>query len=232
MKPWQFVFKKTTQSTNADAVNIVREGSDCAGTVVWAAEQTGGKGRYGRIWDSPKGNLYCSFIVPNSNTNFAGFACALAVVDTLKDQKLAAKVTCKWPNDVLADGKKVSGILLEVCEDMLIIGIGINLGSYPADAAYAAGCLADFGLAVEAEDFLGMLAVNLQRNLDLVDVKGFAPVRKKWFEYAHNLGCLIRVNLINESTSGIFTGISEQGALQLKTANGIRNIMAGDVFYL
>ena len=101
------------------------------GTVVMAETQTAGRGRYGRTWQSPKGNLYMSLVLPDmgKNTPYIAFLTAVAVADSLPD----FNVSLKWPNDVLLDGKKLAGILVERVGDKIIVGIGVNVISNPTE---------------------------------------------------------------------------------------------------
>jgi BirA family biotin operon repressor/biotin-[acetyl-CoA-carboxylase] ligase len=130
---------ETTSSTNDDAKEAAEKGA-AEGMVVWALSQSGGRGRHGRQWHSPIGNLYCSVVLrPSLGRRFFGFysfISALAIGDSIKEVLPQADVELKWPNDVLVRGKKISGILLEAGEDFLVIGIGVNILYVPENPLY------------------------------------------------------------------------------------------------
>ncbi len=232
MIEWNRVYLKETASTNEDAKKLIDSENEYLNYVISAEQQTSGKGRYDRVWQSPVGNLYCSFIVENKDASYHSFVAAVATIETIREICPSIEISCKWPNDVLVEGAKISGILLEVYKDALIIGIGVNILSSPSSAHYKTACLRDFDCDISSEDLLAVLAGKLSENTSLLKNTGFETVRKKWVEFAHNIGKEIQVNLINESTKGIFKGISEQGALLIDTGDEIKKIMAGDVFYL
>ncbi len=233
MQNWNLIALKQIDSTNEEAKRIIAKNQQIENSVVWAESQTKGKGRLDRKWESPCGNLYCSFIVKNENAHLMGFTTAVAVIEAIKNYvEDENKVKSKWPNDVLVEGKKISGILLEVYENYLIIGVGINVNSHPENSSYPTTNLLETGENVRAYDVLESLSESLLDNINLLKNKGFVVIREKWLQYAYKIGEKIQVNLINESTKGTFKGISEQGALILQTNSEIRNIIAGDVFYL
>ena len=171
------------------------------------------------------------------------FVAGLALHDAtsaLVSADAAAKVALKWPNDLLIDGKKASGILLESESDgkadvaWLAIGIGLNLAHHPKDTPYPATCLkAQTGKAPAIGDALTALAAAFQYWFAVWQApKGFSAVRRAWLERARGLGETITVRLSNEVLEGTFEGIAPDGALQLRLGGGtIRLISAGDVFF-
>lgn len=225
-------------STNDEAKRLAAEGA-AEGTLVWARKQTAGHGRQGRIWVSPPGNLYASLILrPEASARVAaqlGFAAALAVGETCVDFAPGAAIAFKWPNDVLLGARKVAGLLLESEArggDLrwLVLGIGINLVTYPVNADYPATALSAAGVGVTPEAILAVLA---RRFLDWYDrwrQYGFAVLRPAWLERAQGVGTPIRVRLPQTVFTGVFLGLDENGALLLDTENGRRRIEAGEVF--
>lgn len=231
-------------STNEEAARLAREGAE-DGTLVWAREQTAGRGRQGRSWSSPRGNLYLSLVLrPDCRPMEAaqlGFVAALAVGDAIGSvAPPMLEITYKWPNDVLLNGRKVSGILLESgtrpdgALDWLVLGLGLNVKSFPQDTEFPATSL-HFEAAppslTEAdvlEAFSRHFLTWVNRWLD----DGFAPVRQSWLNHAHAKGEEIRVRLPRESLTGTFQDLDERGALVLALADGeTRVISAGDVFF-
>lgn len=229
-------------STSEEAKRLAVGGAP-EGTLVWAREQTEGHGRRGRPWASPPGNLYMSVVLRPECTAGAtaqlGFVAALAIADAVRRWVVpGVSVTLKWPNDVLLDGRKAAGILLEseMASDgrtaWVVLGIGINLASAPDGTEYPATSLAATGrqpVAVDAmletlaEDWLGWYE-------EWRSGGGFAAVRRTWLAQAHGLGTPLRVRLEREEIDGRFAGLDDEGALLLDTPTGRLRIAAGDVF--
>jgi len=234
MKPYRIRCLETTSSTNDDARNAAEAGEG-EGLVVHALKQTAGRGRQGRQWESPEGNLYCSILLrPKTETRFFGqysFVTALALADTVKAFASHVAVTLKWPNDVLANGKKISGILLESNADYLIVGIGINILHHPENVLYPATSLSALG-TTEASN-----AIILETLLDrfwywygVVQRQSFGPIRAAWLENAHKGP--VTVKLLDKTLQGDFIDIDEEGRLRLRLADGIEKAFTtGDVFF-
>jgi BirA family biotin operon repressor/biotin-[acetyl-CoA-carboxylase] ligase len=238
---YRLVSRETVGSTNDEAKELARNGA-ADRTLVWALEQTAGRGRRGRRWSSPPGNLYASLILrpgaPPDRAAQLGFVAALAVADALRE--LAPELgepVCKWPNDVLVGDRKIAGILLESEMDnaqdlaFLIVGVGINLVSAPPDAEYPATSIAGEGRTPPApRTALGAFAGRFEAWAQRWRSEGFAPVREAWLARAAALGKQIGVRLDTATLQGIFVDIDQQGTLLLKTEGGLRQISAGDVF--
>jgi BirA family biotin operon repressor/biotin-[acetyl-CoA-carboxylase] ligase len=219
-------------STNDEAARHAMAGAP-EGTVVWAREQTGGRGRRGRRWSSPAGNLYTSTIVrpacPAAQAAQLGFVAALAVADIVPEGRA---VRVKWPNDVLVEGGKVAGILPEssVGEggmvDHVVLGIGVNVGFAPQlpEMRYPGAAL---GGSVEAA--LENLARALAVRLDQWRREGFQSVRTAWLALAGPVGLEVDVKLGDELVRGRFAGLDRDGALLLDTSGGRRKIVAGEL---
>jgi BirA family biotin operon repressor/biotin-[acetyl-CoA-carboxylase] ligase len=231
----------TIGSTNDEAKALARGGAP-DGTIVWADEQTAGRGRRGRIWRSPPGNLYLSLVLrPDGAPSRAaqlGFVAALGLGDALKPlMGPRPPLRYKWPNDLLANGKKLAGILLESETsatdrvDFVVIGIGVNIIAAPEDVEFPATSLATEGVtdvtpALLLEGFARHFAGWARRWRE----EGFAPLRTAWLEGASGLGERLRVRLDHETLFGRFQGLDDDGALVLDAADGRRRIAAGEVF--
>lgn len=229
-------------STMDLARGLAEEGAP-DGTLVWAQAQTAGRGRRGRAWESPRGNLYCSLLLrPGcrlADASQLSFVAALAIADavaaSLPD---GVPVSLKWPNDVLADGAKVSGLLLEAETDgeggaaWVVLGIGINVAAAPAGTPYPAACLADLGGDAPAGVVLARLADALDRRLARWRAEGFGPVRAEWLERARGVGGPVAVRLPDRTLDGVFRDLDADGALVLSMGDGrTARVGAGDVYF-
>lgn len=229
---WRLVALQSAGSTNDEAARLAGEGAP-EGTVVWAREQSGGRGRRGRVWASPPGNLYSSTVLrpdcPAMRAAELGFVAALAVADIVPAGRT---VRVKWPNDVLVDGGKVAGILPESSigadgkAEHVVLGIGVNVGFAPnlPEMRYPGAAL---GGTVEAA--LEKLTAALARRLAQWRREGFAAVRAEWLAIAGPLGLEVDVKLGDELVRGRFAGMDREGALLLDTAAGPRRIVAGEL---
>jgi len=228
-------------STNEEALRRARSGAP-EGTIVWAREQSGGRGRRGRVWSSPPGNLYLSFLlrpaVPPAEAAQLGFVAAVALAETLcLCLPGARRVACKWPNDLLVDGAKIAGILPEAEAagrnvEALVLGIGVNVLAHPIDTPYSATSLRAAGAAVRLEMLLETLAGNLHLWYRRWQEAGFAAIRARWLDHVSGLGEPIEVRLDGATLRGRFAGLDTSGALDLELADGgHRLVTAGDVFY-
>jgi BirA family biotin operon repressor/biotin-[acetyl-CoA-carboxylase] ligase len=229
---WTLVALDSVGSTNDEAARLAEAGAR-EGTFVWAREQTGGRGRRGRRWASPVGNLYCSTVLrPECLAARAaelGFVAALAVADMVRDGRA---VRVKWPNDVLIDGGKVAGILPEssIGQDghveHVVLGIGVNVGFAPSlpEMRYPGATL---GGTVEAA--VEALSAGLARWLAEWRRHGFETIRAGWLERAGPLGGEVDVKLGEELVRGAFAGMDREGALLLETPAGTRRIVSGEL---
>lgn len=230
-------------STNAEARRIAAAG---AAVPVWifADRQTQGRGRRGRVWETHAGNLAATLLLrPGKSVAQCAqlsFVAALAAAQAVIRYAPAADVRVKWPNDVLADGRKIAGILLESASDdgvkpaWVAVGIGINLASHPDRTEFPATSLSALNADIpEASDVLAALAQNWAGWYDIWAEQGFEPVRDGWLARAAGLGARIRVRLGVGEFNGMFEGIDGSGALLLReTPSRLRTISAGEVFFL
>jgi BirA family biotin operon repressor/biotin-[acetyl-CoA-carboxylase] ligase len=237
---YRLVRHERIASTNDEAKALATNGAP-AGTLVWARAQSAGRGRQGRNWVSPPGNLYLSLIlrpvVPVAVAAQLGFVAALAVSDACLAVAPEADIALKWPNDVLLNGRKLAGILLESQAsgqgklDWLVVGIGINLATYPVELDYPATALAAAGADTTPETLLPALAeAFLRRYQQWDDSAGFAAIRDAWLARARGLGQPIRVRLPGDTLDGTFAGLDSDGALLLDRPDGRRRIASGEVF--
>ncbi len=241
----KFITLDHVDSTNAEISRLAEKG-ELGPLWVRANSQTHGRGRRGREWVSQKGNLYCSGLFPHNGTlqetARISFVAALAVADCLGDYVTKDKISLKWPNDVLIDGLKSSGILLESGKDHFIVGIGINLTSHPPLTPYPATHILEHieaGLLNSPEPImtgpdavLAVLAIRFEYWLNLLADEGFSSISKAWLSRAYNVPGKVKVRLPKEEFSGQALGLDDNGALRVRLENGtIRDVHAGDIFF-
>lgn len=226
-------------STN-DEISRRAEAGAPDGLWVMADCQSSGRGRRGRTWVSgANGNLYCSGLVRLQPTDppaqQLSFVAALAVYDTLRS--LVPTLRLKWPNDLLVDGAKVAGILLEsggsaASGQWLIVGIGINLASHPSDSERPAADIASLtGVQHDAAQLLETLASGFASWRQRWQNSGFVAIKTAWLAASHGLGQQLVARLGNETIEGMFAGLEDDGALLLRLESGqMRSIHAGEVF--
>lgn len=224
-------------STNDEAKSQAEAGAP-EGTLIVADAQTAGRGRMGRSFHSPPGNLYMSLLVrPGRSAEERArlsFVTAVALGDAIAELLPSDAVSLKWPNDVLVYGRKVSGILLESASgaDWLVMGVGVNVVSSPEQLGQSATSLAEAGWhAANRDDFLVRYATVLARWYQRWRDDGFAPVRQAWIDRAAYRGRTIEARLPHESIRGTFADLDGDGRLILLTEDGARReIGAGEIF--
>ena len=233
MPDWHILKFDELASTQDTAKEQAKAGA-ASGTVIVTKSQTAGRGRNGNVWDALTGNLLISILLrPNIEMAQAGqysFMSAVALNRTLNEYlEEPHSILNKWPNDVLVDGKKIVGILLELEDDALIIGIGVNIASAPADKI----CLHQVSRErVKAADFLNVFLANIHTVLEEYERDGFDGIREEWLDHAANLHQPITARLPQGSFDGVFEGLDTDGALRLRLANGeIKVIHSGEIFF-
>ncbi len=228
-----------TDSTNAEAA---RRAASSARRPTWimARRQTAARGRRGRAWAAPDGNLSATCLLfPDEPPHIAAlrsFVAANALFDALAQFVDPARLALKWPNDLLFDGGKAAGILLESAGqrgglDWLAIGIGVNLASAPPRDAAATVAPVALGLDLAPEDMLTALAVAFAAEEAQFRAQGFAPIREKWLARAARLGEVVTARTARETLTGRFEDLDPSGELLLSTPLGPRRIAAADVFF-
>jgi BirA family biotin operon repressor/biotin-[acetyl-CoA-carboxylase] ligase len=193
-------------STQTYAHGLIAESRAADRTVILAETQSAGRGRYRRAWVSPRGNLYASFIYSVEERDpRLSYAVAVAIAESLIHFKICPSI--KWPNDILIDGKKVSGVLIEYSGNFVVIGIGINIKSNPKVQEYETAKISDYA-NVGRDD----LAAVLMKNMDVWLKRDFSIVRKRWTDLAEGLNKTI----MHRGRRAELVGINEDGALVLR----------------
>ncbi len=230
----------TVDSTNLEAF---RRAPELRGPLwILAGEQTAGKGRRARPWTSPPGNFYASLAQrleePAARLGLRSFIAALALYDAfVAVVGDGTGFALKWPNDVLLNGGKLTGILLEASGQVLVIGMGVNLIHAPPASAVEPGAtppvslLAETGVRVTPSRFLDALAASMAQWEQVFQQEGFAPIRSAWLARAARIGEKIIARTGSESREGIFETIDQDGNLVLRMASATVAIPAADVFF-
>jgi BirA family biotin operon repressor/biotin-[acetyl-CoA-carboxylase] ligase len=225
-----------TGSTNDDLASLAREGAP-EGVWLRAVRQSGGRGRQGREWHSPPGNLYASTLVRLRPADPPAPTLALVAAVALHEVASAFAVVglaieIKWPNDLVVAGAKLSGILLERVDDSIVIGFGVNLADHPDDIPRPAINMGMLGGAPDPGRFLEALASSFERWVGRWRSEGLEPIRERWLACAHPIGTALSTHMPSGArVEGLFDGLDESGALRLRLADGTRHVLhAGDVF--
>ncbi len=235
---WQVQTFAQLPSTQ-DRIRELAEAGAPEGTVVQSLVQTQGRGRHGNEWISPMGNLYMSMLLrPGCSPDQAGqisFVAAVALSAAMGDVLAPGHAkTLKWPNDVLIDGKKCAGILLESelksgMVDTLILGMGVNIMAPPEDRI---GINQVSKGPVPIHPFRDMVLSHFSAFYEHWRTKGFAEIRALWLQQAHNIGKAVTVKLQDRTLEGIFQDIDEKGILKLCNAqHEIIDVLSGDIYF-
>ena len=228
-------------STNAEALARARAG-ERGPLWITAQSQSAGRGRRGSAWVSPAGNLYATLLLCEPSAPEAApqlsFVAALALHDAVAAcaPQLGPLLKVKWPNDLLLNGSKLAGILIEGESEPLFavaIGIGVNCASHPSGTAFPATDLKAAGAPVTPARVLAVLSAAMQTRLaQWQSGQGFAGIRADWLERAAGLGQDIRVRLPEREFSGRFEGLDDAGRLLVDGPGGMTAVTAGEVFAL
>ena len=231
-----------TDSTNNECKKMAENGS-AEGLIVQALSQSLGRGRRGRSWSSPKGNLYFSMLLkPKCSVSKAlgiSFVSAVAMCDSLGALlPPMVEVRVKWPNDILINQRKCCGFLVESSSDSngnvkwVIMGAGVNVESFPENVDYPATSLSFEGspnLALR-EVLLSFLR-HFKRWKNIWEEEGFSPIREAWMERSIGMGKRITANLVEASYTGIFSDLNADGSLLMITDGGKKVVItSGDIF--
>ncbi len=237
---WRVSVYETVESTQTHVFEKVAE-DEPEGFVVQGLQQVGGKGRHGNQWTSPIGNLYMSMLLrPDCTMMQAGemaFVIGVALSEAMNPYIDPNKHNkqLKWPNDILVDGLKISGILIEADSNdkggvnALVVGMGINIFIAP-DLAVSISKISEKPIYINV--FRDEVLASINRWYKRWTEKGFAPIRDAWLKQAYGIGDEITARLPNDKIKGVFKSIDEQGALILEMPDGSDKIIhAADVHF-
>ncbi len=239
--PYRLIRFVEIDSTNEEAKRRIESGHG-EPALITAVEQTAGRGRRERAWQSPPGNIYATWMQKLGESPLqaarTGFILSLSIAEAVAHTvPHEIKVGVKWPNDVLAEGAKLAGILLEIAHDpggapWLISGFGVNVEHAPENTPYPATKVQAFAPKASVHDLLAEIANRYAGWHARYLAKGFAPVREAWLAKAVRLGEEITVNFPDGTQlSGIFETLTEEGVLLLNVEGEIKPVSAGDVYF-
>ena len=209
----------SVSSTQRAARDLLEGGRARVGDIVVADQQTDGRGRFGRVWTSPPGGLYATFIVPSDRLLAlrAGLAAARAL------EALGAAVRLKWPNDLVVGERKLGGILIEANADVARVGVGINLTMSPLGDAT---CLLDLGVRVDRDALVRAIYSRL------VARESEAGILENYRTRSATLGRRVRVDVTADRTvAGCAVGIDALGRLLIETRGGVEVVSSGDCLH-
>lgn len=237
----KIINKDSLSNTNEELKEMARKGAKSM-TMLCAAEQTAGRGRHGREWKSAAGNLHASILLRGMSKEKAhelAFIAALALVEVVESFLFDQEVTLKWPNDVLVDGKKIGGILLEseIAGDELefvVVGMGLNVASTPEGLDGKATSFSDFETEVDLEEVKQLLGEAfteyLETWLDTSEAGGFERIGNLWMQYAAFLDEEISVKLPQGEVRGIFKGMNAKGEMVLEEGGVENTYSSAEIF--
>ncbi|MDY6775749.1 MAG: biotin--[acetyl-CoA-carboxylase] ligase [Halobacteria archaeon] len=238
---WEDIeYREEVPSTNSVASQLARDGAP-EGTVVLADVQRQGKGRRGREWTSPSGGVWMSGVlrpeIPPRSASVITVAASVAVARGLEEAGVEPRI--KWPNDVLVDGKKICGILVEIQADAesvehAVVGIGINANVEIEDDDWNATSVKDeVGHEVNRANLAASVLEELEDLYSLASDDGDRKVVfEEWKEYSDSIGREVRVETPTETIEGEAVGVDDTGALRVETSDGERVVTAGDCEHL
>lgn len=214
---------ETVDSTNTYALHLAKEGISRA--LVCAEQQTAGRGRLGRTWESSGENVYVSFLLDQPGDPCVALAAALAVTDAVA----LPGVQVKWPNDVLVDGAKLAGILVQAAGTHTVVGIGLNVNQTAFAPGLRATSLALLRSAPQhVEDALCALTCALPRRLNQLACGGFVALHREYTRLSSLVGETVTVHDGRERT-GVCVGFGEDGALLLREHQTLHRVLSGEV---
>ena len=207
-------------STQDEARRLIELGEAKAGHVVVAAEQTEGRGRFGRAWLSPAGGLYATFIVARYPA--VPLVSGVAVLRALA--RFGVDACLKWPNDLVIDGRKLAGILIETVGDVALIGIGVNLEEAPLETATS---IRDVGGSARRGELIVAIWEEMSEAGELENVL-------RWYrEHLTTLRRAVKVTLEGgETIEGTAVDVDSEGRLLVETASGVRAVSSGECTHL
>ncbi len=233
---FKFIHLSSVESTNDYAKSLISK-REIDNFIIVADKQTSGKTtKTNSVWESPVGNLYFTMAVRMGKehqkfTHLLSFLTALSLVESVKSISPSdVNIKIKWPNDVLLNVKKLSGILIEQEEDYSIIGIGVNINQHPLTGIkYPTTSLFDANILTSPAEFADILAKRIIQNLNFFICDNFNSLVKKIKPYMYNINKTVYLSFNNQNFTGIFEDIDSNGAIVIKTDSGVMSFLSAEL---
>ena len=239
----RIIHLKTIDSTHLYALRLIEQStlSVNEGVAVVADEQTNGIGRCKRRWVSEKGNLFTSIIIkrPNDTTVNLGqmsLTAACSVRETILhyiSPKISSNLKLHWPNDIYYQKKKISGVLLAISNNLLVVSVGINIKSSP-NIARPSTCLQEIlqesDIELHQQEVLSILLKNIDSWITRLYNIGFSDVRSYWLRNINDINCKVTIKNGNSVLNGFFLDINDSGKAVLEYEGKRVQISSGDLF--
>lgn len=233
-----YVYESLSSTMDEGRIQVLKGVEE--GAVIVASRQTQGRGRRGRQWESPLGNLFMTYITylncPLSQAPQLSFVACVSVGEFLRPLLPPGNsLTYKWPNDLLLNKKKVGGLLLEAIplshkpEIAYLVGCGLNLKEHPLEPRYPATSFQEEGIYLNYDEVLKGITSSLAHFIALWQQNGFAPIQTLWMKGCAHLQEKIRFDIQEKIYEGIFEGLDEEGLLILNNTQGTIKLAAGEI---
>ena len=221
---------ETIDSTHKLALKLIEEQNESSCVIV-AKNQTAGIGRCGREWKSVSGNLFMSIIreLPNEDFGQVSLTIACAVHEAISSYMTDNDLRLHWPNDIYCKNKKISGILLSIVNDKLVVSVGINVNSSP-DLDTAISMRDVIGSNVDIESVFDVVVAKIEEWIHCLESLGFFCIKSYWLRYINEINRNVIIKNGREMLSGIFEGLDDSGRLILKREDKNLRISSGDMF--
>lgn len=234
---FKFIHLSEVDSTNVYAKSLISNGKTDNFIIVADIQTNGKTTKSNSFWESPAGNLYFTMAVRIGKeykkfSHLLSFLTALSLVESVKSiSKPDINIKIKWPNDVLLNVKKLSGILIEQEGDYSIIGIGVNIAHHPKNIniKYPTTSLFDANINTTTEEFANILAKMIIQNLNFCIKDNFSSLVERIKPYMYNINKMVYLSFNNQKFKGVFEGIDSNGAIVLKTDSGVISFLSAEL---
>ena len=232
-------------STSLEAKRFIKK-NIYGNHIIWALKQNNGYGKLSRKWESSNEDISFSLIIEHQYLEkticqilfVASISVRQIIEKIFLENKIKAKIEVKWPNDIMVNGKKICGIMIETLSSpegrsFIVIGIGINIMDNSSNEDLSISSLIEYNIHnVNIENIIKDIVINFENHKKTWSKDGFIPIKELWMKHAYNLGSKIYVKNNGTSISGIFTGINDAGSINLLLESGLTDsISIGDVFF-
>lgn len=236
IESFKIIKYESLDSTQEEAKRLLKEQKIDHGYAITTDMQVKGKGRYDRKWTGEKGDLACTFVLkPEKNINLftqISFVAAIAVGDITTKHLKECAIKYKWPNDIMINNKKVSGILLELVQNKhLLVGIGINVISNAEKELQNIYSLSNNNQKLNYATILQDLCEFFVKRYNQWNQMGFDAIKNLWTANAMNLEKKIKANYLGNETEGYFIGIDDSGSMILQENGKKKLIKIGEIFF-